>query len=119
MYNPDEDYQVMLAKLRTICQNKNITQYALAKATGMSTSSLSCLMRGETKPYIYTVLTICDALDVTIADLLEKQASEYGEDGEDDEDVENLTRAYRCLSPEKKQMLKVYMDMLLQYNGDL
>lgn len=60
MYNPDEDYQVMLAKLKTICQNKNITQYALAKATGMSTSSISCLMRGETKPYIYTVLTICD-----------------------------------------------------------
>ena len=76
MYNPDEDYQVMLAKLRTICQNKNITQYALAKATGMSTSSLSCLMRGETKPYIYTVLTICDALNVTIADLLEKQTAE-------------------------------------------
>ena len=46
MYNPDEDYQVMLAKLKTICQNKNITQYALAKATGMSTSSISCLMRG-------------------------------------------------------------------------
>lgn len=22
MYNPDEDYQVMLAKLKTICQNK-------------------------------------------------------------------------------------------------
>lgn len=75
MYNPDEDYQVMLAKLKTICQNKNITQYALAKATGMSTSSISCLMRGETKPYIYTVLTICDALNVTIADLLERQGT--------------------------------------------
>ena len=24
MYNPDEDYQVMLAKLKTICQNKNM-----------------------------------------------------------------------------------------------
>ena len=57
---------VQIAKLKTICQNKNITQYALAKATGMSTSSISCLMRGETKPYIYTVLTICDALNVTI-----------------------------------------------------
>lgn len=111
MYNPDEDYQVMLAKLKTICQNKNITQYALAKATGMSTSSLSCLMRGETKPYIYTVLTICDALNVTIADLLERQGY--------DEDLEDLIEAYRCLSLEKKRMLKVYMDMLLQYSGDL
>lgn len=70
-------------------------------------------MRGETKPYIYTVLTICDALDVTIADLLEKEASEYGED------VENLISAYRCLSPEKKRILKVCMDILLQYSGEL
>lgn len=46
MYNPDDDYKAMFAKLRAICQNKNITQYALSKATGMSTSSLSCLMRG-------------------------------------------------------------------------
>ncbi len=113
MYNPDEDYQAMLTKLKTICKNKNITQYALAKATGMSTSSMSCLMRGETKPYIYTVLTICDALDVTIADLLEKQTAEYGED------VEELIRAYRCLSSGKKRMLKVYMDMLLQYSGEI
>lgn len=111
MYNPDEDYQAMLTRLKTICKNRNITQYALAKATGMSISSLSCLMRGETKPYIYTVLTICNALDVTISDLLERQ--------EDDEDVEELIRAYRCLSPGKKRMLKVYMDMLLQYSGEI
>ncbi len=113
MYNPDDDYKAMLAKLRAICQNKNITQYALSKATGMSTSSLSCLMRGETKPYIYTVLTICDALDVTIADLLEKQVSEYSED------EEVLIGVYRELPPEKKRMIKVYMDMLSQYNGEL
>ena len=101
MYNPDEDYQVMLAKLKTICQNKNITQYALAKATGMSTSSISCLMRGETKPYIYTVLTICDALNVTIADLLERQG--YDENCEEDEDVREMIEAYQCLSPEKSK----------------
>lgn len=83
----------------------------------MSTSSLSCLMRGETKPYIYTVLTICDAMNVTIADLLERQG--YDEDGEDGKDLEDLIEAYRCLSPDKKIMLKVYMDMLLQYNGEL
>ena len=105
--------KLCFAKLRAICQNKNISQYALSKATGMSTSSLSCLMRGETKPYIYTVLTICDALDVTIADLLEKQVSEYSED------EEVLIRVYRSLSSEKKRMIKVYMDMLSQYNGEL
>lgn len=113
MYKPDEDYQVMLVKLRSICQNKNITLYALAKATKMSTSSISCLMRGKTKPYVSTILTICDALNITIADLVEKQASGHSED------EEVLISAYRSLSPEKKKMIKVYMDMLLQYKGEL
>lgn len=113
MYNPDKEYQDMLTKLKAICRQKNITQYALAKATGMSTSSVSCLMRGETKPYIYTILTICNALNVTMGELLHNQNSEYSEA------EKALIGAYRCLSPEKRRMLEIYVDMLLQYNGEL
>ena len=113
MHKPDEEYQLMLDKLKMICKQKNITHYALAKATGMSTSSISCLMKGKTKPYIYTMLIICDALDVSIAELLENGS--FGCDTEE----ENLIRDFRCLSQEKKRMLRVYADMLLQYNGEL
>lgn len=35
------------------------------------------------------------------------------------QDVREMIEAYQCLSPEKKRMLKVYMDMLLQYGGEL
>lgn len=112
MYDPEEDYQVMLNKLRTICRNKNISQYALAKATGMSNSSMNALMKGKTKPYIYTLMIICNVLDVTISDLFEKK------DLAVDEDLNALIEAYNCLSSEKKQMLKVYIEMLLQYNEE-
>mgnify|MGYP006994958318 CR=1 FL=1 len=33
--------------------------------------------------------------------------------------LREMIEAYQCLSPEKKRMLKVYMDMLLQYGGEL
>ena len=111
MYNPDDDYQLILARLKAICKKKNISQYALAKATGMSTSSMSCLMRGETKPYMYTMLIICDALNVAMGDLFESHGLS--------EEEENLVSAYSYMSPEKKRMVEVYVDMLLQYNRGL
>lgn len=113
MYNPEETYQHMLEKLKTICKQKHVSQYALAKKTGMSTSSMSCLMKGKTKPYIYTMLMICDALDVSIGELLEEGNYVYSVD------EETFINAYRSLSPEKRKMLKLYMDMLMQYGGEI
>lgn len=113
MYRSEEEYQAMLKRLREICQQKNMTQYALAKVTGMSTSSMNNLMKGVTRPYIYTILMICEALDVSIGELFEHRDSGY------EEDEEVLIRAYRCLPPEKRKMLRVYMDMLVKYTGEL
>lgn len=53
MYNLDEDYQYMLDKLNKIRKQKNVSKYALAKATGMSSSSMSNLLNRKTKPYLY------------------------------------------------------------------
>lgn len=113
MYKSEEEYQLMLGKLKEICKQKNMSQYALAKATGMSTSSMSSLMKGETRPYIHSMLMICEALDVSIGELFDNKVSG------DDVDEETFTRIYRCLTPEKRKVLKVYMDMLMQYNGEL
>ena len=80
----------------------------------MSTSTLHALMAGKTKPYMYTVYKICNALDISIMDLL------------DDEDMsENTTElsakereiisTYRKYSRSKKRMLEMYMRMLEQF----
>lgn len=46
-------------------------QYALAKAPGMSTSSINNMMKGKSTPYLYILFLICDALKVPAAQLLE------------------------------------------------
>ena len=51
----DETYQKMLEKLREHCEREKMSIYALAKNTNLSTSSLSNLLNGKTKPYVFTV----------------------------------------------------------------
>ena len=113
-YNPEQKCEDLIRKLREQCGNHNISYYALAKEADVSTSTLHALMAGKTKPYMYTVYKLCNALDISIRDIL------------DDEDMpENTTElsakereiisTYRKYSRSKKRMLETYMRMLEQY----
>lgn len=112
MYNPDEDYQRMLDKLNVIRKQKNMSKYALAKATGMSSSSMCSLLNGETKPYLYNMLLICSVLEISMGELFEKRNCKQ-------ESEEQVIRTYRSMSPEKQRLLQIYADMLLQYKGEI
>lgn len=113
-YNPEQKCEDLIRKLREQCGNHNISYYALAKEADVSTSTLHALMAGKTKPYMYTVYKLCNALDISIRDIL------------DDEDMpENTTElsakereiisSYRKYSRSKKEMLGTYMKMLEQF----
>ena len=113
-YNPEQKCEDLIRKLREQCENRNISYYALAKEADVSTSTLHALIAGKTKPYMYTVYKLCNALDISIMDIL------------DDEDMpENTTElsakeremisSYRKFSRSKKQMLGTYMKMLEQF----
>ena len=112
MYDADREYHSMLKRLKEICRQKRVSQYALAKATGMSTSSISSLMKGESRPYIYTVLLICDALGISVQELF------GGDQTNADPDEEALLRLYRLLPEEKREQLQRYADMLYQYREE-
>ena len=111
-YNPEQKCEDLIRNIREQCDN--ISYYALAKEADVSTSTLHTLMGGKTKPYMYTVYKLCNALDISIMDLL------------DDEDMpENTTElntkereiisTYRKYSRSKKEMLGTYMKMLEQF----
>ena len=113
-YNPEQKCEDLIRKLREQCGNHNISYYALAKEADVSTSTLHALIAGKTKPYMYTVYKLCNALDISIMDIL------------DDEDMpENTTElsakereiisTYRKYSRSKKRMLETYMRMLEQF----
>lgn len=63
--------------LNNTLKNKNISQYKLAKDTGIAASTLSNLCNNKTSSVQFSVLDkICDALDCEISDILEHEKSD-------------------------------------------
>lgn len=112
MYDSEKEYQMMFERLKDICKQRNITNYALAKATNLSNSSISNLMNGKTTLYVDTLLRICSALDITIVELI-------GEDEKFNAEEMILIQNYRGMSQEKRQLLKIYIEILEAYKGKI
>ena len=95
-----------------------MSHYALAKMADVSPSTLHELMTGKTKPYLYTVYKICNALDISISDLLLEESSTPGMVSELNEKERELIYLYRECSNKKKEHLELYLRMLAQYDAD-
>lgn len=119
MYNPDEECRAMVAMLKRICEQRGMSPRTVAIRAGISTSTMSYIVKGKTNPQVYTVLQLCNALGVQIGDLFERgdgvsEAVEYVTSEE-----KELVDCYRCLSDRKKELLRIYVDMLRQYDEKL
>lgn len=112
MYDSEKEYQIIFERLKNICKQRNITNYALAKATNLSNSSISNLMNGKTTPYVDTLLRIYSALDISITELI-------GEDEKFNSEEMLLIQNYRGMSQEKRQLLRIYIEMLEMYQGKI
>lgn len=120
MYNPEEEFKSMATTLKKLCEQEGMSPHAVAIKAGISTSTMSYIMSGETNPQVYTVLQICNALGIQIGELFDRK---------DDEvldtvvhvtcDEKKLVDCYRCLSSQKKELLRIYVDMLRRYDEKL
>ena len=122
MYDPDKECKEMIETVKRLCEHKNITPHALAKQAGISTSTISYLVNGKTKPQVYTVLLLCNVLGVRISDLFDTVATtEISESRVQyiTYDEEKLLECYRELSDKKRELLRIYVDMLRQYEDEL
>ena len=118
MYNPDEECKAMVAALKKLCEQKGISPHALAKEAGISTSTISYLMKGKTKPQVYTVLELCNVLGVSINELFDRPDKDVSAETGIQYitcDEEKLLDCYRGLSDKKKELLRIYLDMLRHY----
>lgn len=113
-YNPEQKCEDLIRKLREQCGSHNISYYALAKEADVSTSTLHALMAGKTKPYMYTVYKLCNALDISIMDLLDDENMPENTTELNTKEREIIS-SYRKLSGSKKRMLETYMKMLEQF----
>jgi len=126
MYNPNEECKIMIDTLKNLCEQKGMKPHALAKKAGISTSTISYIMSGKTKPQIYTILTLCNALEVNLSELFNRDPEVLPEEQAEKEmktvsssDEEKMLTCYRCLSDGKKKLLRHYAEMLVQYEDEL
>jgi transcriptional regulator with XRE-family HTH domain len=139
-YNPDEECDKLIENLKVLCELKSMSYYAVATKAEISNSTIHSLMSGKTRPYIHTLFKLCNALDVTVEDILcsnlnvieEKEAIKkssleqiiYSSQTIQETrsfydlkvDENELLLRYRYFSEQKKAMLRVYVEMLYQYN---
>lgn len=123
MYDPDIECKAMIAAIKRLCEKKNMTPHALAKEAGISTSTISYLVNGKTKPQVCTVLMLCNVLGVRISDLFDNSvvSTKISESGVQyiTCEEEKLLNCYRRLSDRKKELLRIYVDMLGRYDDEL
>lgn len=123
MYDPDKECKAMITAIKRLCEQKNMTPHALAKEAGISTSTISYLVNGKTKPQVCTVLMLCNVLGVRISDLFDNNvvSKEISESGVQyiTGDEGKLLNCYRGLSDRKKELLRIYVDMLRRYDDEL
>ena len=94
-YNPEEKCEQLVENIKLLCKERAISYYALAQKADISTSALHSMMTGKTKPYMYTVYKLCNALEIPISELLIDEECEEQE----------------VLTFEELQMLAVYRQL--------
>lgn len=115
-YNPDEECDRIINNIRMLCELKSMSHHAVAVKAQISSSTIHCLMTGKTKPYVHTLFKLCNALDVSVEDVLSMNSKTLGIDEELTDDERRVLLGYRCLKMRKKERLKEYLEMLQQYN---
>lgn len=119
MYDPAKECEKVIMKLKKICEDKEISYYALAKNTGMSTSTIYNIMSGKNIPQIFTLFKLCNVLGVSINSLIDDSGEIENEEvlyqTELPEDDETLLDLYKRLPEIKKEWIRTYIDMVRQY----
>ena len=112
-YNPEEKCEQLVENIKLLCKERAMSYYALAQKADISTSALHSMMTGKTKPYMYTVYKLCNALEIPISELLIDEECEEKEVLTFDE--LQMLAVYRQLSVGEKDLIHDVVKLLQGY----
>ena len=110
--NADQMMERMRNNFKRICAEKHTTASAIAAKAGISTSTVSYILNGKTHPQIYTVLQLCDELDIDIRELFAETDAGVTEVSRLTEDEKKLLNAYRRMSENQKSQMNVCVELV-------
>ncbi len=126
MYYPEEECNKLVERIRRICKEKGVSNYALAKKSHVSSSTIHAILSGKSRPQVYTLLQMCNALEVTVEEVfaggdeecavLVTQAAEFPEEEAPVYEVSRceweMLEHYRKLPEEKKEWVRTCVEAL-------
>lgn len=90
-------------KIKQIMKSKNISEYRLAKLSGLSQSTISNIFVRNTAPTLPTIEAICNGLGITMSQF-------FAEDSESDvflsDEQKEMFDAWSALTAEQKEILR-------------
>lgn len=67
-------YELVVARIRELCAERNITPNALSYLAGVSQSTIKSILNGESKnPGIVTLKKLCDGMDISIIEFFDTE----------------------------------------------
>ena len=113
-YDPEQVCDNILKQIRKYSEMEGLTMSSLSREAGISASTLSDMMNKKTKPQVYTLLRICNALDVSI-DVLIGQYIEVDDASERPTRKLPMQRIYNNLPSWKRERVREYIEMIDEY----
>ena len=100
-------------KLRELLEQNGMTEYRLAKKSGLSDSTIKNIFKRNTVPSIPTLEAICKGFGITLAQFFAE-----GDMVEITPELHEIFKAWRFLTPEQKQALLHLLDTMRQDHGE-
>lgn len=97
-------------RLKKLMEERNWTEYKLARMSGLSQSTISNLFRRNNSPTLPTLEAVCRAFDITLSQFF----AEDGDVARISEEQELLFAKWSTLSPERKKTVLELLDYLRQ-----
>lgn len=114
-YDPDKECSDLVQRMRKICAAKGISMYAAARKANISVSTLNEIMNEKTRPQLYTLFKICNALEIRMGDLFHDSITS---ENESKERSKSTMIEYQYLPKWKQKMVDQYVSMVAQYESE-
>lgn len=98
------------ARIKQLCEERNISYYELAKRSDIPYSTLSTMLHKSNQPSLITLRKICDGLGITLSNFLNVE----GESVSLTDAQNECLSLFNLLSVEEQQLAIAYMKGILK-----
>lgn len=98
----------ILEHIKELCEDRGWTIYKLADEAGVTQSTLTNMFYRKTLPTIGTLMSICNAFDISLAQFFDETSSPHVISAEE----ETVLKQYRKLSKKDKKLVETILTEL-------